>query len=924
MKNNYGIRYKITALTFCIFFLFGLLKNSAFSQNTEKKNILILNSYHDGFKWTDGIMEGIKDILVDEGEKTVLRVEYMDTKRMSDETYLQKLYELYQYKFKDFQFDMIISSDNHAFEFLKKYHQVLFSDTPVAFCGVNNFADSMLKGEDLFTGVTEEINLKGTIDIALQLHSNTKHIFAVVDETTTGMALKRMTQKIIPFYSDTVQFEFLENMSIDELERVIGQLPVDSIVFFLSTYKDELGQYVSLTEGTKLLSNKTYVPIYAPWDFLLGQGVVGGIMKSGYEQGKVAGQLALRILNGEFPADIPVIKENQNKYMFDYNQLQRFNIQLTDLPEDSIVINKPSPFYLISKYLIWSGVFIVMGILIVIVFILLRNISKRKEIENELRKSEELFHTFMDTSPDIIAIMDGQGRFLEVNPACIKLLDIEGVDYKGKTYWNLPQFKKNNKDNIEIYLETDKSTWEKGVNCHFEQAITHPDGTIKVHDTTKVPTFYPDGRRKTMFILGRDITERKQAEEGLRENHERYQLFFKLLPDAIYVYNDNEMIFTNKAGAKLVGVDCPEKIIGEDIFDFSNFHSDFQEHVRKRRKQLFSGEKDILPLMEEKYIRHDGTVIDIEVAGVSFEYKGKRMVMLVVHDIAERKKTEALRRKAIEQKRLLAEAREYDKLRTEFFANLSHEFRTPLNIIFSSMQLLDQYTENHLTMDIEKINKYKNVTKQNCLRLLRLVNNLIDITRIDADFFELHLKNCNIVSIVENITLSVSEYIESKQLKLLFDTDVEEKIMACDGNKIERVILNLLSNAVKFSKPGSIINVNMYDKGDMIRICVKDNGIGIPKEKQKVIFDRFQQVDKSFTRSHEGSGIGLSLVQSLVEMHGGKIFVVSECGKGSEFVIELPVKMVSEEIGADINQHEEISRDNMERIHIEFSDIYMQ
>ncbi len=923
MNNSHSNRCKITFFVFSIFFLFSLLQNSAFSQNTEKKKILILNSYHNGFKWSDGIMTGIKDVLIDEEENPVVYIEYMDTKRISDETYLQKLYELYQYKYRDYQFDIIIANDNHAFDFLQKYHQQLFSHTPVVFCGVNNLEDSMLEEEDLFTGISEEADFRGTIDIALQLHPNTKHIFSVVDRTTTGMALKRMIQKMIPYYRDTVQFDFLENMSIDELEKHAGQLSGDSIIFFLSTYKDNLGHYVSLSEGNKLLSNTTQIPIYGSWNFLLGQGIVGGKMISGYEHGKMAGQLALRILDGESPADIPVIKENQNKYMFDYNQMQRFNIQLTDLPKGSIVINKPPSFYSISKHLIWSVVFIVIGVLTLIVFILSRNISKCKEVENELRQSEELLRTFMDASPDIIAIMDGEGRFLEANPACIKLMEIESVDYRAKTYSDLVQFKSNHEDNFLMYLETDENTWRTGAVSHFEEVIFCSNGTIKVYDVTKVPAFYPDGRRKIMFMIGRDITERKQAEEVLRESQERYHLFFKLLPDAIFIYDDNEIIFTNKAGAKITGCDSSEEIIGKDIFCFSNFHPDSQEEVRERRRQLLNGEKDMQPLIEEKYIRRDGVVIDIEVAGVAFWHKGRRMVMVVVHDIAERKKTEALRIKTIEQEKLLDKAQEYDKLRTEFFANLSHEFRTPLNVIFSSMQLLDQYTANHLEINREKLNKYKSVTKQNCLRLLRLVNNLIDMTRIDANFFELCLKNYNIVSIVEDITLSVAEYIESNHLKLLFDTDVEEKMMACDPDKIERVMLNLLSNAVKFSKPGSTINVNMYDKGETIRICVKDNGIGIPEEKQLLIFDRFRQVDKSFTRDHEGSGIGLSLVQSLVDMHGGKIFVVSEYGKGSEFVIELPVKRVSEETQTDLNRNGEIRHDNMESIHIEFSDIYM-
>ena len=210
--------------------------------------------------------------------------------------------------------------------------------------------------------------------------------------------------------------------------------------------------------------------------------------------------------------------------------------------------------------------------------------------------------------------------------------------------------------------------------------------------------------------------------------------------------------------------------------------------------------------------------------------------------------------------------------------------------------------------------------KQNASRLLRLINNLIDITKIDSNYFNIDLQNCNIVSVVEDITLSVAQYVENKDIQIIFDTDSEEKIIACDPDKIERIILNLISNSIKFTEVGGCIIVDIHDKQDKVIISVKDTGIGIPKEKLKVIFNRFAQVDKSTTRNHEGSGIGLSLVKSLVEMHEGIIEVKSKYGRGTEFIIELPVKLLNEE--GIVKKNKNIKHDKVERIHIEFSDIY--
>jgi len=276
----------------------------------------------------------------------------------------------------------------------------------------------------------------------------------------------------------------------------------------------------------------------------------------------------------------------------------------------------------------------------------------------------------------------------------------------------------------------------------------------------------------------------------------------------------------------------------------------------------------------------------------------------------------------ITNKKLLDEKILSETLKTEFFSNLSHELRTPLNVILSALQLLDTCGSDSDVWEKEmKFKKYSNIMKQNCYRQLRLVNNMIDITKLDAGFFELTVKNCNIVNIVESVTLSVAEYIKSKSIELIFDTDIEDCTISCDPEKIERVILNLLANSIKFTKPGGNITVNMYDKGENIIISIKDTGIGIPNDKLDIIFDRFRQVDRSLTRKQEGSGIGLSIVKSLVELHKGTVSVTSEYGKGSEFIIVFPVIVQPKE--NDIcGVFEAESQERIERIHIEFSDIY--
>lgn len=277
-----------------------------------------------------------------------------------------------------------------------------------------------------------------------------------------------------------------------------------------------------------------------------------------------------------------------------------------------------------------------------------------------------------------------------------------------------------------------------------------------------------------------------------------------------------------------------------------------------------------------------------------------------------------------EKERLLNKAVEYEKLRTEFFANISHELRTPLNVIFCAEKMLNITIKGNSidNADQFKTDKYLYTIKQNSYRLLRLINNLIDITKMDAGYFEVTLSNNDIVKIIEDITLSVVEYAENKNISLVFDTEIEEKIIACDPDKIERIILNLLSNAIKFTPNNGSIYVNIYQGTHEIIISVKDTGIGIDKKMQKLVFDRFIQVDKSISRGTEGSGIGLSLVKSLVEMHNGQISLVSDLGKGSEFIIELPEVQVKTDTSKTEKFNLYGNSKNIEMINVEFSDIY--
>ncbi|HEY8803883.1 MAG TPA: ATP-binding protein, partial [Clostridium sp.] len=423
-------------------------------------------------------------------------------------------------------------------------------------------------------------------------------------------------------------------------------------------------------------------------------------------------------------------------------------------------------------------------------------------------------------------------------------------------------------------------------------------------------------RRETTFALAK--TDRQSADRTSAKQQLSYIL--NSIHEGVFIIDSNyEAIFVNKAVQKLLNLNDFRDIIGKNVFEV--VPNEYRKIVLERFNNILDN-RISAPLIEEKFIKYNNCIIDVEIYSGAIRYEGNWCILSVVRNISERKNSENLKLKIAEQNKLLDEAREYDKLKNEFFCNLSHELRTPINVMLSALQLLNLNEKNKSNIENEvKVKKYYNIMKQNSYRLLRLVNNLIDITKIDAGYFSLRLKNENIVAIMEDITMSVTDYAKDKELELIFDTDIEEKTIVCDADKIERIILNLLSNAIKFTPPGGNIFVNITDKDSGILVSVKDTGVGIPADMKLSIFERFVQVDKSLSRNREGSGVGLSLVKSLVEMQGGTIRVESQYGSGSEFIIELPETGLpeSETIIFDAN----IARgSNIERIKIEFSDIY--
>ena len=258
-------------------------------------------------------------------------------------------------------------------------------------------------------------------------------------------------------------------------------------------------------------------------------------------------------------------------------------------------------------------------------------------------------------------------------------------------------------------------------------------------------------------------------------------------------------------------------------------------------------------------------------------------------------------------------------LQENFLINISHDLRSPVNSILSVLQCLKYLNGDNSKEIKEKTNEYRKIIKRNSLKIIKLIDNLIDTTKLEGENYKLNKTDIDIVNVVESIVDSIEVYANQKNINIIFDTNVEEFIINADLEAIDRIVMNLLSNAIKFSPIDETIEVTLNAEKNKVHISVKDNGMGIAEEEQKKIFNRFEQATNSKRIEGKGSGIGLDLVSYLVKAHGGNIELKSKLNEGSEFIVTLPIG----KLNIIEEKHELMSRNKVEQLEIEFSDIYL-
>jgi PAS domain S-box-containing protein len=382
----------------------------------DKPFILILHAYHQGYAWTDSIDVTLRKVLSEESSLEIA-TEYMDTKRNDyasiKGTYRDYLY--FKYRTRSRKPALIICSDDDALNFLIEYRQDIFPGSPVVFCGVNDFTPERIAGFNNCTGINEAPDFKGTLKTALTLFPMAPAVIAITDTTTTGQANKNRFNQAVRELSPDRAIILVEDWTEQELAALLQENKTALVLLLHVNLRERTGVIHTTDDTAGIINKYTAAPIFTCWEYVLGLGILGGRMISGYTQGEMAGKMALRILSGEKADSLPVVMTSPNRFVFDYREMKQHHLAEEQLPSGSMILGRPYSFYQTYRNIIWISAGIFLALVAIVVFLILYTLLKRKSVKDleESRSRLELALKGGDLGLWDWSVQTGQAFFSE-------------------------------------------------------------------------------------------------------------------------------------------------------------------------------------------------------------------------------------------------------------------------------------------------------------------------------------------------------------------------------------------------------------------------------------------------------------------------------------------------------------------------------
>ncbi|EPR32296.1 PAS/PAC sensor hybrid histidine kinase [Alkalidesulfovibrio alkalitolerans DSM 16529] len=482
--------------------------------DAPKHQVLFLNSYHNGYSWSDDILAGARRTLRDSTYAIDLQLEYVDAKKHPGRENMALLARLMASKFAQTRFEVVIVSDNDAYDFMREYGTKLFPGVPTVFCGVNDFKPEEIVGLPM-TGLVENPDIEANLRLAALLHPDRRRMVVIADESVTSRAIVAQFRQAAPRFAARFDYEYHNVESPAELVALAQATGDNDVVFYVPIYLEEEGYTYSAEEVLRMLSTHTNAPIYSGWEFLLGHGMVGGKLLSGERHGAAAAYMALDILDGAKVHDIPVEHAPQDENVFDWPVVKRFLIPMSSLPEGSRFINQPAPFYELQKPIFWTIIASLVIMSAILVQLILTN-AKRRRAEEQVKEQLNFMQLLLDTIPQLVYWKDAKGRYMGANKS---FADFFGLGDPRKVIGLTNHDLMHIDDHARRGDDADQEVLVSGTGMtRMIWELSRPDGQAATLDITKVPLSDHKGQVVGVLSTAEDITSKVSLERQLLQS----------------------------------------------------------------------------------------------------------------------------------------------------------------------------------------------------------------------------------------------------------------------------------------------------------------------------------------------------------------------------------------------------------------------
>ena len=635
--RRWGLGVIVVAWVAC----FGMVRAA---EPVPPARVLVLHSYHAGLAWTDAVQDGLEQAFRESTRPIEFYVEHLDALRFRSR--LPELQDharhLLRIKIESQRPVAIVVSDNDALDLLIADHGSLAAGIPVVYCGINNLRHYQFNGGMAMTGVAEAPSFGDTLGLMARL-TPFEQLVVIGDGSNTSRANVAAFRDAFAAAGIAARLEVSEDPALSRMEARVRTLDRRSVVFFMARPVDDRGVAVAIADAVRAVSRASPRPLYTGWDFMLGHGVVGGRLISGIEHGLVAGRQVNAILDGIRVADVPVVWESPNRYMFDHAQLSRFGIDEASLPPDSIVIGKPASFYASNRGIVHAAV---ASALVALCFIalLISNILHRAAAERRLRAASagqaralRFSEALLDAIPTPVFVKDREGRYIACNAAFTATMGVSAADIRGKTVTELWPG-----EQAGYYHQRDLALIADPQAQSYEYTITDKSGSVR--DVIFAKSAFRDDNDQVGGIIGVffDITDRKEQEARIAASEAKYRAVFDNASIGLArTLPSGRFLEVNETYCAIIGYSRDEVLSPDFSFKRITDPDDLDNSEALVRRAV--GGASSSGVLEKRYLRKDGSKVWVVLSThLQRDASGEpEYFIAATQDISERKRMEA-------------------------------------------------------------------------------------------------------------------------------------------------------------------------------------------------------------------------------------------------------------------------------------------